>query len=78
MGVACRNVVRAQRRHCVGQTFGRDPWLSRAAALQPEDHVGGLGFEHEFESARRRGGAGLEPGSFVDVARAARSRLRAA
>ena len=40
------------------------------AALEPEDHVGGGGLEHEFKVRAKAGGAGLEAASFVDVVEA--------
>ncbi len=45
-------------------------WGNGDSALEPEDHVGGGGFEHEFEVGAEGGGAGLEAGGFVEIGEA--------
>ncbi|MEI9968809.1 MAG: hypothetical protein WDM87_09350 [Terracidiphilus sp.] len=40
------------------------------AALEPEDHVFGGGFEHEFEIRAEKGYAVFEAGSFVEIGEA--------
>ena len=41
--------------------------VGSSAALEPEDHVGGGGLEHEFEVGAKSGGAVFEAGRFIEI-----------
>ncbi len=58
-----------------GTTARASPWrrvldggcAGCGASLEPEDHVGGIGLEHEFEIGAERGGAVFEAGDFIEI-----------